>query len=114
MSDLPDNSPSLRPQGSSVRQIVEDFVSSGDPNGLATYIVNTPIPDISEGELREYLAQAFSQAAHMDRSEDGGGGESFADRELTGKAMDLRLNLGGISLKEHIYIFYPYLKPKDS
>lgn len=115
MNDLPDNSPALRPNGSTTKQILEDFVQNADPNGMATYIITNPITDLSEGEQREYLAQAFSQAAVKDRSEDGGGGfdgGSFGDRELSGKAMDLRLNLGGIGLKEHIYIFYPYLRPK--
>jgi hypothetical protein len=114
MNDLPEDSPALRPQGSTPRQIMEDFVTNADPSGLASYILEHETLDVTEGEKREYLAQAFSAAANKDRSEEGGfGGESFSDRELSGKAMDLRLNYGNIPLQEHIYIFYPYLRPKD-
>jgi hypothetical protein len=103
------------------RHIIEELITAGDPYVVATMIVSNKFPDISEDELREFLARAFSSAAHLERQASGlplGGlgevGSGGMARQLDTMALDLRYNPGQLKLIDQINIFYPNLKPNPS
>jgi hypothetical protein len=100
------------------RKLIEELIMAGDPYALASMIVDNKFSDVSEEELRELLARAFSNAAHLERQANGlpagGFGEpeeyGGAAKQLDTMALDLRYNPGQLKLIDQIYLFYPNLK----
>ena len=105
---------------STLLQIAEEIVAGGDPNGLATMIVQGKFADTSDADLRELLARAFVKAGQLERQANGVAESAWTEQSgilggasimLDAMALDLRYNPGKLSLIDQIYIFYPNLKP---
>lgn len=96
----------------------EEYVKNADPSNFAKAIIAGEFSELSEGELREMLASAFSHAACMSGESFGGDGltsdpKQSINQRLSIMAMDLRINLTKLPLREQIFLYYPYLHPAN-
>ncbi len=101
------------------REKAELFITHADPSNFAKAIIAGEFSELSDDELREMLASAFSHAARMSGDSFGGGdgltsdpGQSINQR-LSTMAMDLRINITKLALREQIFLYYPYLNPEN-